>query len=130
MTMNDPLANVLSHMLNSERLGKTECVAKPVSKLITNVLKLLQEKHYIGDFSIIEDGKGNMIKINLVGKINKCGVIKPKFAVKKDNYIKFEKRFLPARDFGVLVVSTPKGLMTHNEAVEKGHGGKLIAYCY
>ena len=128
--MNDPLANVLSHVLNSERLGKADCIAKPVSKLILNVLKLLQEKQYIGDYSIIEDGKGNMIKINLVGKINKCGVIKPKFAVKKDNYIKFEKRFLPARDFGVLIVSTPKGLMTHNEATEKGFGGRLIAYCY
>jgi small subunit ribosomal protein S8 len=130
MTMNDPLANVLSHMLNSERLGKADCIAKPVSKLILNVLKLLQEKHYIGDYSVIEDGKGNMIKINLIGKINKCGVIKPKFAVKKDNYIKFEKRFLPARDFGVLIVSTPKGLMAHNEATEKGFGGRLIAYCY
>jgi len=40
------------------------------------------------------------------------------------------KRFLPARDIGILIISTSKGLMTHKEAMEKGAGGSLIAYCF
>lgn len=130
MVMNDPLANVLSHVLNCEKLGRTECTAKPVSKQMLNVLKILQEQRYLGEVSVIEDGKGNIVNIPLIGKINNCGVIKPRFTVKKDNYIKFEKRFLPARDFGILVVSTSKGIMTHSQAIEKGLGGRLLAYCY
>ena len=130
MAMNDPLANVLSHILNCEKLGRTECSIKPVSKQMLDILRILQEQHYLGSFSVTEDGKGNIVNIQLIGKVNRCGVIKPRFAVKKDNYIKFEKRFLPAKDFGVLVVSTSKGMMTHGNAIEKGLGGKLIAYCY
>ena len=78
----------------------------------------------------IEDSKGNLLKINLLGKINKVNVIRPQFQIKLDEIEKFEKRYLPAKDFGVIIISTNKGLMTHTEAKEKQIGGKLIAYCY
>ena len=48
----------------------------------------------------------------------------------KEEYEKFEKRYLPAKGFGIIIVSTPKGLMIHKEAISKVTGGKLIAYCY
>lgn len=90
----------------------------------------MHKHHYIGKYDVIEDNKGGIIVINLTGGFNKCGVIKPRFSVKKDGYEKFEKRFLPSKDFGLIIVSTPKGIMTHLEAKEKGLGGKLIAYAY
>ena len=130
MVLNDPLANVLSHMLNCERLGRKECVVKPSSKMIKAVLTIMQNHKYIGEFTEVIDNRGNLIKINLIGKINNAGVIKPRFNVKGNEYIKFEKRFLPARGFGVLIVSTSKGIMTHSEAKEKNLGGKLVSYCY
>ena len=65
-----------------------------------------------------------------MGNLNKCGAIKPRYSVRKDGFEKFEKRYLPAKDFGIIFVSTPKGIMTHNGAKKKGLGGKLIAYCY
>jgi small subunit ribosomal protein S8 len=43
---------------------------------------------------------------------------------------KFEKRYLPARGFGIIIVSTNKGIMTLEEAKEKRIGGRLLAYCY
>ena len=130
MTLNDPLANVFSNMLNSEKIGKTEVNIKPASKLMKQILTLLQDKHYLGSFEEIKDGKGNIMSIHLIGAINNCGVIKPRYSVKLDNYTKYEKRFLPAKGFGILVVSTPKGVMTHEEAKEQKLGGRLIAYCY
>ena len=130
MALNDPLANVLSAVLNSERLGKSECVLATSSKLIKTVLDLLKRSNYIEDFKIIKDNKAGLLKITLQGSINKCGAIKPRFSVKKDNFEKYEKRYLLAKDFGILIVSTPKGIMTHYEAIEKGLGGRLIAYCY
>ncbi len=130
MSLNDPLANAMSHILNCEKKSIKTTIIKNASKLIKSVFDILKNNNYVGDFKSIESTKGETLEITLNGTINKCGVIKPRFSVKKNEYEKFEKRYLPAHDFGIIIVSTPKGLMTHKEAVEKGLGGKLIAYCY
>lgn len=126
----DNLANLLSNVLNAEKIGKRNTCSKPSSKLIKNVLDIMQKNNYIGSYEIIEDGKGNIVKVNLIGKINKCGVLTPRFPVKKDGFKKYEKRYLPAKGFGFMIVSTSKGIMTHVEAQELGLGGRLISYCY
>ncbi len=128
--MNDILANALSNIINAERVGKEFCIVKPTSKVIKKVLDILHENHYIGEIKYIENNKGGIYKINLIGKINNVGVVKPKFSVKSGGFEKFEKRFLPAQDFGLLVVSTSQGIMTHYQAKEKKIGGKLLAFCY
>lgn len=127
--LNDPLANVLNNIMNAQRIGKTNSVATPISKMTKKILQLMQDNQYIGAVEYKET-RGGIATITLLGKINRCGVIKPRFSVQKEEYTKFEKRFLPARDFGIIIVSTSAGLMTHLEAKEKGLGGKLIAFIY
>ena len=129
MTLNDPLSNVLSSILNCEKIGKKECIVKPVSSLIKKVLQIMKDNRYIGEFKEYP-GRGGYIKINLLGKINKCGVIKPRFSVKKDQIEKYEKRYLPAKDFGIIIISTNRGLITHYKVKEKSSGGRLISYVY
>lgn len=128
--LNDPLANTMSLILNNELIGESECLIKPVSRVIKEILKVMKENGYIGDFKEFEDNRGNYLKLNLVGGINKCGVIKPRYSVKSNNFENFEKRYLPAKDTGILFVSTPRGIMTHYDAKSKKTGGKLLAYCY
>lgn len=128
--LNDPLANALSKILNNEKIGKDQCVIKPISNIIKNILRVMNENMYIGEFKEVNDGRGGLIKINLLGKINKCGAIKPRYSVKIEDYEKFEKRYLPAKDFGILLVSTTKGIITHIEAKKQNLGGVLLAYCY
>lgn len=130
MSLNDPLANVLSHILIEDKKGKKKIVVKNNSKIIREVLKILESNKYLGEFKVIEDGKSGIIEINLIGSVNKIGVIKPRYGVKLEDYEKFEKRYLPAYGFGFLVVSTNQGLMTQEEAIKKKLGGKLIAYVY
>ncbi|MBS3149408.1 30S ribosomal protein S8 [Candidatus Woesearchaeota archaeon] len=130
MSLNDTLSNTLSSILNSEKVGKSECSIPQSSKLIKEVLNLMKNNEYIGEFNDIEGTNGQKIKVQLMGRVNKCGSIKPRFSVRKDNFEKYEKRFLPAKNFGILIVSTQKGIMTHLEAIEKGLGGRLLAYCY
>jgi len=130
MSMNDPLANVLSAIKNAEKAGKPELSLSPASKIIKAVLTTLKKEDYISDFKFSANKKGGMVEIKLAGNINKIGVIKPKFSVKISDFEKFEKRYLPAKDFGRLIISTPKGMMTHIEAKEKKQGGILIAYVY
>ncbi len=128
--MNDPLASTLSSILNAEKVGKKICVVKPASNVIKTVLQILKDNSYIGDFEVVKDNKGDLLKINLIGRINKTGVIKPRFSLEKDEFEKFEKRFLPAKDFGLIIISTSKGIMTHYTAKEKNLGGVLLSYCY
>ncbi|MBN1544605.1 30S ribosomal protein S8 [Candidatus Woesearchaeota archaeon] len=130
MSLNDPLSNTMSKILNCEKVGKKECVVKPTSEVIKKVLDILNAEGYLGKYDEVDDGRGRYIRLNLLGNINKCGSIKPRFAVTVDNYEKFEKRFLPSKDFGLLIVSTSQGMMTHYTAKEKNLGGRLIAYCY
>ncbi len=127
---NDPLAAALAKLMNAERIGKQEVEIKPASRLLKKVLQLMQEHHYLGLFEEIVDGKGGLLKVQLLGNLNKCGVVKPRFSTKHNGFEKWEKRYLPAKDFGLLIISTPSGVMTQNEAKEKQTGGKLIAYCY
>ena len=130
MVLTDTLGDALSHILSYDKLGRKEVVLNKNSKMITKALDILKNNNYVGTYEIIEDGKGNKIKLNLLNNINKCGVIKPRHKVKKTEFEKFEKRYLPAKGFGMLLVSTSKGLMTNEEAKEKGVGGKLVAFCY
>jgi small subunit ribosomal protein S8 len=90
----------------------------------------MQRENYIGDFELIEDGKAGTFKVELLGNINRCGAVKPQSSVKTTDLERWEQRYLPARDFGVLILTTSAGIMTHVEARERGIGGKLIAYCY
>ena len=127
---NDPLANALSAMLNYETVGKKEIIITPTSQLILGVLKILNANQYVGAAENITGARGGFIRLHLLGNINKCGVIKPRFSVGWKDFEKFEKRYLPAKGMGIIIISTPKGLMTLDEAREKKTGGKLIAYCY
>lgn len=130
MTLMDPLADALTNIRNNERQVNDHCTISPASKLIGHVLSTMQKENYIGEFEFIDDNKAGKFEVQLEGNINQCGVIKPRHAVKKDEFEKFEKRYLPAKNFGILIVTTPEGIMTHREAKERGIGGRLLAYMY
>ena len=125
----DNLADALAAIKNAERVGKKECIIR-ASKEIKAVLKVMQDKGYIGSFEFIDDGKSGKFRVELKGKIIDCNVIKPRFSVRLDEFEKYEKRFLPERSFGLLILTTPKGIMDHNKAKELHVGGKLLAFVY
>ncbi len=130
MVQLDIISNMMSAIKNAEAVRKKEVVIYPASKFALEILKLLKREGYIEDFQLIEDGRGNKIRILLNGYINDCKAIKPRFPVSKDEIPEYVKQFLPSRDIGILIISTPQGVMTHNECLEKGIGGVLVAYVY
>ena len=126
----DPLNDAMSVIKNAERVGRGECVIRPSSKLIGRVLKVMQEAGYIRQFEFVDDGRSGMFRVDLAGQINDCGVIRPRYSVKKGDLEKFEARYLPAQDFGVLILTTTRGVLTHTQAKQGGVGGKLLAFVY
>lgn len=125
----DILVDVLYSLNNAEKSGKRSCVV-PASDTVKNVLLVMQKAGYIGGFEFIDDGKSGTFSVSLAGKINKSRAVRPRFAVKKNEYEKWEIRFLPAKDFGMLIVSTPRGVMSQKEAQKKGLGGRIVGYIY
>ncbi len=133
MVMLDTLANALATIWNAEMRAKQEALIWPASKLIINVLRVMQREGYIGEFEYIDDGRWGKIKVQLLGRINKCGVIKPRLPVKYRDLERMPhwlRKYLPSRDIGILIISTPHGIMSHREAIEKKVGGILLAYVY
>ena len=128
--MIDTLANGLTTVVNTEMRNKRECIISPASKLLGRVLRIMQLNGYIGEFEFIDDGRAGKFKVQLLGRINKCGAIRPRFSVKTAKFEEWEKKFLPSREVGLLVVSTPSGVLSHKDAIEKRIGGKLLAFIY
>jgi small subunit ribosomal protein S8 len=130
VTRLDLLSDALSNIWNHEIIGHREVVIKPASKLIGAVLRVMQKTGYIGEFEFIDDSRTGIFKVQLLGRISKCRVVKPRYPVKNDAYDNWERRYLPSRGFGLLIVSTPQGVVSHQEAKTKGLGGRLLAYVY
>lgn len=123
----DIVADALNMMKNAKMSGKTVVRVRHLSNLLIELLKIMKEKKIIKKYKI--NSKERTIDITL-GDFFDCRAVKPRFTVKADQIEKYRRRYLPARNIGTLVVSTNKGLKTHEEAQEEQIGGCLIAYFY
>jgi len=121
----DTLADTLNVMVNAIKAGKKEIVVARHSKLLLSVLAIAKMKGYVKDYKIVE-GK---LKVE-IGKLHDCNAIKPRFAVNCEQIDGYTRRYLPAKNIGLLIISTSSGLMTHQTAQDKNLGGSLIAYFY
>ncbi|MEK6928050.1 MAG: 30S ribosomal protein S8 [Nanoarchaeota archaeon] len=121
----DITSDALNQMMNAMRARKTSLTVKRHSQLLISVLAIAKLKGYVHAYKV----EGTSLTIEL-GRLNGCCAIKPRFFVKQDEYDKYVKRYLPARNIGIVVVSTNEGLMTHTTAEEKKKGGSLIAYFF
>ncbi len=128
--MMDTLANGLTTIMNNEMRRKRECVINTASKLLGRVLRVMQLNGYIGEFEFVDDGRSGKFRVQLLGRVNKCGAIKPRIPASLKEIENWEKRFLPSRDIGVLVVSTSQGVLSHREVKERKIGGRLLAFVY
>ena len=110
--------------------GARHAARNPRSHLIGEVLRIFRENKYIEEFTFVPGGRGGTYDVTLARRINSCGVVKPRIAVRGRDLEGYESRFLPAQDFGLLVLSTNQGVMSHQKARELKIGGKLLAYVY
>ena len=92
--------------------------------------QVMQKNGYIGDFEVIDDHRAGKIVIELIGRINKCGVISPRFDCATNEVEQWVQNVLPSRGFGSLVLTTTFGIMDHEESRRKKTGGKILGFFY
>jgi small subunit ribosomal protein S8 len=127
--MTDHLADALNTIKTHEIVGQGTCTVK-ATRLIGEILRVLKEHKYLKDYKVVDDGRGGWYEIVLDGRINDCGVIKPRMPVRRTDWSKREQEFIPGFGVGLLIVSTPGGIMTNADAEKKKFGGRLLAYVY
>jgi small subunit ribosomal protein S15Ae len=124
------LADCLKTISNAEKRGRRQVLIRPVSKVVIKFLRQMQQQGYIGEFEIVDDHRANKIVVELNGRLNKCGVISPRFDINHEEIEKWVVNLLPSRQFGCILISTTYGIMTHQEAKRKKTGGKILGFFY
>jgi small subunit ribosomal protein S8 len=127
--MADHLADALNTIKTHEHVGLTTCTVKS-TKLVGQILRLLKEHKYLKGYKLLENGRGGLFEVELDGRINDCGVIKPRTPVRRTELAVKEQQFIPGFGVGLLILSTPGGVMTNMEAERMRIGGRLLAYIY
>ncbi|XP_077233844.1 small ribosomal subunit protein uS8-like [Tasmannia lanceolata] len=124
------LNDALKSMYNAEKRGKRQVMIRPSSKVIIKFLLVMQKHGYIGEFEYVDDHRSGKIVVELNGRLNKCGVISPRFDVGVKEIEPWTARLLPSRQFGYIVLTTSAGIMDHEEARRKNVGGKVLGFFY
>lgn len=123
----DIVADGLNMIKNAAKAKNETVEIKRISNLFIEILKIMKQKGAIKKYKI--DSKKKSVEIT-IGELFECKAIKPRFSVNKNQIEKYRRRYLPSRNLGTMIISTNKGLMIYEEALEEGTGGCLIAYFY
>jgi len=123
----DIVADALNMIKNARISGKENVKINRISNLLIEILKIMKQEGAIKKYKIDADEKSIQLT---VGDLIECKAIKPRFTLKKEDVEKYRRRYLPSTNLGVLIISTNKGLITHEEAENEKIGGCLIAYFY
>lgn len=128
MSMSDPLGDMLTRLRNGQRAQKS-AVAVPASTLRANVLEVLKREGYIRGYSEAEVKKGiNEFSVELKYHDGEP-VIKEISRVSKPGrrvYSKIKDLGRFYNGLGISVISTPKGVLSDNEAREQNVGGEIL----
>ncbi|CAL6044355.1 Ribosomal_protein S15A [Hexamita inflata] len=124
------LRDALKNLCNAQQAGSRQAIIRPINPVVIEFLKQMQATNYIGDFTIVDDRRGNKCVVNLIGRLNKCAVISPRFDVPVADMEKYTNSLLPSRLFGHVIFATSQGIMDQTEAQKRHVGGKIIGFFY
>ncbi|MGC8623205.1 MAG: 30S ribosomal protein S8 [Candidatus Micrarchaeia archaeon] len=127
--MVDLFADAINTIKVSGNAGIGKCTIAN-TKLLKALVEILKKNDYIKNYEEIKDGKFTRLRIDLGNKINNIGVIKPRYAVSVSDIQKYETRYIPSKDFGILILTTSGGVITNKDARSMHVGGRLLAYVY
>jgi|SRR5574338_193100 small subunit ribosomal protein S8 len=131
MSVTDPISDFLLRIRNASKAKKLR-VEIPASNMKQGLADILKKENYIHDYSIVEDNKQNVIKIQLKYRDGSSAISGLKRISKPGLRIYKDASELPRvlNGLGTAVISTSRGLMTDKEARSQSIGGEVICYIW
>ena len=132
MNMTDPIADMLTRLRNASS-ARHEFVMVPASKVKLSIAKILKEEGFVRDFELVKDNPQGSIKINLNYYARKSASISGLKRVSKPGLrIYVNRREIPRvyGGLGIAILSTPKGIMTGQQAWRSHLGGEILCYVW
>lgn len=131
MSRTDLIADTFT-MIRNAIMAKKEVLDAPASKITGAILDILKKEEYIENYKLIEDKKQGVLRIYLKYIAGKSAIRNIKRISRPGlrKYVKHDEVPSVLRGRGLAVISTSQGLLTDNEAKEKGLGGEVIGYIW
>ena len=128
MTMTDPVSDLLTRIRNASG-ARHETVDVPSSKLKIDIVRILKEEGYVSNYSLVQDNKQGIIRIQLRYASGKSPVISSLERVSRPGCrVYARKSEIPSvlGGLGICILSTSQGVFTGKQAQEKGLGGEVL----
>ncbi|CAL9223650.1 unnamed protein product [Arabidopsis halleri] len=122
------LNDALRTIVNAEKRGKASVELKPVSTVMSSFLKIMKEKGYIKSFQVYDPHRVGRITVDLQGRVNDCKALTYRQDVKANEIAQYTERTLPTRQWGYVVITTPDGILDHEEAIKRNVGGQVLGF--
>ncbi len=128
MNISDPIADMLTRIRNGIQARHTQ-VEMPSSKMKVGIAKILKDEGYIKDYEVTKDVPQPVLRVSLKYTTERQSVVSTIKRLSKPGLRRYTKRdSIPVAlgGMGLVIMSTPKGLMSGREAFKRNLGGELI----
>ena len=132
MTISDPVADMLTRIRNAD-MARHDSVLIPASKMKLSISGILKEEGFISDYEVLKGKLHRIIKIHLKYGDKNLPVISGLKRVSKPGLrVYVQQKEIPRvyGGLGIAIVSTPKGVMTGQQAWRQRIGGELLCYIW
>lgn len=131
MVSTDPIADMLTRIRNAIAVQKSEVVL-PHSKVKEAVARLLKDSGFVADVQVTDATIGKSLKVVINGEGENARITEIVRLSKPGRRYYAGSGEIPVvkRGRGLVIISTPKGMMTGAEAKKQGVGGELICKVY
>jgi len=132
MIITDSIGDMLTRIRNAA-IVRHETVEMPASKLKVAILKILKEEGFINDYEVIKAKPEKLIRIRLkYGADNRAIIIGLERISKPGLRIYAQHNEIPRvyGGVGIAILSTPKGVVTGQNARRSGVGGEILCYVW
>ncbi|OWM87550.1 40S ribosomal protein S15a-5-like [Punica granatum] len=122
------LSNALSSIVNAERRAKATVQLQPISAVVSSFLKIMKDRGYIKSFEVQDPHRVGKITVELQGRIKDCRALMYRQDLKAREIEHYRVRTLPTHQWGYVVMTTPEGILDHEEAMKRNVGGQVLGY--
>ncbi|KAK2983836.1 hypothetical protein RJ640_008512 [Escallonia rubra] len=124
------LNDALRTIVNAEKRNFATTQIRPISNVMASFLSIMKHRGYIKDFRVHDPHRVGRITVELQGRVKDCRALTYRQDIKAQDIEDYRVRALPTRQWGYVVITTPNGVLDHEEAIQQNVGGQVLGYFY